>query len=152
MTRQQLRKKLVSWLRQGISPRRLGVTLALGFTIGCLPVVGAPTLVCAGLAVALGLNLPAIQAANYVAMPFQLALIVPFVRLGAKATSVGTPSIAPTALLHAPMFDTAVHMGGLACQALVGWVLVAIPAGALMAAALTFGLKRIMPQRAESQS
>src|SRR5580693_10789122 len=70
------------WLRQGISPRRLALTLALGFAIGCIPVVGIPTLVCAALALALRLNLPAIQAANYLVMPLQLLLIVPFVRLG----------------------------------------------------------------------
>ena len=70
------------WLRQGISPRRLALTLALGFAIGCIPVVGIPTLVCAALALALRLNLPAIQAANYAVMPLQLVLIVPFVRLG----------------------------------------------------------------------
>jgi hypothetical protein len=46
-------------------------------------VVGIPTVLCAGVALALlRLNLPAIQAANYAAMPLQLALIVPFVRLG----------------------------------------------------------------------
>src|SRR5580658_5326810 len=70
------------WLRQGITPQRLALTLALGFAIGCIPVVGIPTLVCAALALTLRLNLPAIQAANYIVMPLQLLLIVPFVRLG----------------------------------------------------------------------
>ena len=72
----------ILWLSQGISPGRLALTLALGFAIGCIPVVGVPTILCATLALALRLNLPAIQAANYAAMPFQLALIVPFVRMG----------------------------------------------------------------------
>ena len=76
-------------MRQGISPRRLALTLALGFTIGCVPVVGIPTLLCAALALALGLNLPAIQVANYAAMPFQLALIAPFLRLGARFSAFG---------------------------------------------------------------
>ncbi|MGD0548488.1 MAG: DUF2062 domain-containing protein, partial [Terracidiphilus sp.] len=64
-----MKRKAAEWLRQGISPRRLALTLALGFAIGCIPVVGIPTLVCAALALALRLNLPAIQAANYVVMP-----------------------------------------------------------------------------------
>src|SRR5208282_6377489 len=76
------KRNAIYWLRQGISPRRLALTLALGFAIGCIPVVGIPTVLCSALALALRLNLPAIQAANYVAMPLQLALIVPFVRLG----------------------------------------------------------------------
>jgi uncharacterized protein (DUF2062 family) len=150
MAGRELKRKVVGWLRQGISPRRLAVTLALGFTIGCLPVVGAPTLLCAGLALGLGLNLPAIQAANYVAMPFQLALIVPFVKLGAKATAAGTPSIAPSALIHASMSDLALRMGGLAGEALLGWLLVAVPVGAFMTAALTVGLRQVLPQKAEA--
>ena len=150
MKRQNLRQKIVGWLRQGISPRRLAVTLALGFTIGCLPLVGVPTLLCAGLALSLGLNLPAIQAANYLAMPFQLALIVPFVRLGAKAAAVGAPAIAPGALLHASMFDATVRMGSLACEALLGWLLLAVPVGLLMTAVLMVGLPRVMPQQAEA--
>ena len=71
---------LAGWLRQGTSPRRLALTLALGFAIGCIPVVGIPTVLCAALAQAMRLNQPAIQAANYAAMPLQLFLIVPFVR------------------------------------------------------------------------
>src|ERR1700728_3836708 len=76
------KRKAVLWLSLGISPRRLALTLALGFAVGCIPVIGIPTVLCAGLALALRLNLPAIQTANYVAMPLQLILIVPFVRLG----------------------------------------------------------------------
>src|ERR1700679_2208582 len=76
------KRKAVLCLRLGISPRRLALTLALGFAVGCIPVIGIPTVLCAGLALALRLNLPAIQTANYIAMPLQLILIVPFVRLG----------------------------------------------------------------------
>ena len=44
------------WLRQGMSPQRLALTLALGFAIGCIPVVGIPTVLCAGLALTLRLE------------------------------------------------------------------------------------------------
>ena len=50
-----MRQKAEMWLRQGISPQRLALTLALGFAIGCIPVIGVPTAVC--LVVALGLRL-----------------------------------------------------------------------------------------------
>jgi uncharacterized protein (DUF2062 family) len=61
---ESIKRKLAIWMRQGISPRRLALTLALGFAIGCIPVVGIPTVVCAAMALAFRLNLPAIQAAN----------------------------------------------------------------------------------------
>ncbi len=142
------KRNAMLWLRQGISPRRLALTLALGFAVGCIPVVGIPTVLCAGLALALRLNLPAIQAANYVAMPLQLALIVPFVRLGRwLVPSHSGPAFDPRALLHLPALHVATNlaasMGGMAGQALLAWLLVAIPAVALMTLALTRMLRRI---------
>ena len=132
------------WLRQGITPFRLALTLALGFAIGCIPVIGIPTVLCAGLALLCGLNLPAIQAANYVAMPLQLLLILPFVRLGQWMFAWG-PHKALTlgALLHNPPAHVATQMGWLAGQAVLAWMLVAGPAVAVLTATLTPVLKRI---------
>ncbi len=151
ITIERLEQNLAAWLRQGITPRRLALTLALGFTIGCIPVLGAPTLLCAGLALALRLNMPAIQAANYAAMPFQLALLVPFVRLGAHIVS---PSALPAitaqqalrlspALLRVSPLHLAAQMGAIAGRAMAGWLLVAIPAIILITLALQAMLKRI---------
>jgi uncharacterized protein (DUF2062 family) len=131
-------------LRQGISPRRLALTLALGFAIGCIPVVGIPTLVCAALALTLRLNLPAIQAANYAVMPLQLLLIVPFVRLGGwLIASSRNPSLQAGALLHASPHVVATQMGWMAGQALLAWVLIAFPAVLLLTFMLTKVLRRI---------
>lgn len=142
------KRNVIFCLSQGISPRRLALTLALGFAVGCIPVVGIPTVLCAGLALALRLNLPVIQMANYVVMPLQLALIVPFVRLGRRIVPPhGGPAFDPRALLHLPDLSLATHLatsiGGLAAQALLAWLLVAIPAVALMTFALTHMLRRI---------
>ena len=132
------------WLRQGISPRRLALTLALGLAIGCIPVVGIPTALCAVLALALRLNLPAIQAANYVAMPMQLLLIVPFVRLGGWLFASGRGG-APraSALLHASPLNLFEQLGGMAGHAMLAWLLIAVPAVALLTAALTLLLRRV---------
>jgi uncharacterized protein (DUF2062 family) len=133
-----------AWLLQGISPRRLALTLALGFAIGCIPVVGIPTILCAALALALRLNLPAIQAANYLAMPLQLLLILPFVRMGGwllASSTAKTPSAA-TLMRFSPL-DLATRMGSLAGHALLAWFLIAIPAVLLMTATLTVMLRRI---------
>jgi uncharacterized protein (DUF2062 family) len=132
------------WMSQGVSPRRLALTLALGFAIGCIPVVGIPTVLCLTVALALRLNMPAIQVANYAAMPLQLALIVPFMRLGRWLLSAEPLRLAPPrALLSLPLLDVASHMGRMAGQALLAWLLVAIPAVALMTATLTLMLRRI---------
>jgi uncharacterized protein (DUF2062 family) len=140
------------WLRQGISPRRLALTLALGFAIGCIPVVGIPTLLCAALALALRLNLPAIQAANYAVMPLQLLLIVPFVRFGGWLTaSRPHQAIQASALLHIPTARIATQVGWLAGQALLAWAVIAVPAVLIITLALTELLRRI-PALAEIEA
>jgi uncharacterized protein (DUF2062 family) len=139
-----MQRNLVQWLRQGVSPRRLALTLALGFAIGCIPVVGLPTVLCVALAFGLRLNLPAIQAANYAAMPFQLALIVPFVRLGARLFSAsGQAAAAPAALSQLSSMHLFLSVGTLAGHALVAWFLIAGPAVVLMTVTLTAMLQRI---------
>lgn len=149
---ERMKRGIATWLGQGVSPRRLGLTLALGFAIGCIPVVGIPTVLCAGLALALRLNLPAMQAANYAAMPMQLMLIVPFVRMGGWLLAWG-PRQAQVAggLLGLSPAKLAGHMGWLAVQALVAWVLVAAPAVMLMTLTFTRMLRRI-PALAEAES
>jgi uncharacterized protein (DUF2062 family) len=132
------------WLRQGVSPRRLALTLALGLAVGCIPVVGIPTALCAALAIALRLNLPAIQAANYVAMPLQLVLIVPFVRLGGWLFASGhDPAPRASALLHASPLNLLEQLGGMAGHAMLAWLLIAVPAVVLLTAALTLLLRRV---------
>lgn len=135
---------LAQWLQQGMSPRRLALTLALGFAIGCIPVVGVPTVLCAALALILKLNQPAIQAANYVAMPLQLLLIVPFMRLGKWLFALSTLDDRFSAWLrHTLIAGPAVKAGGLAGEALLGWMLVAIPSVMLMWLTFTLMLRRI---------
>ena len=144
-----LKRNVTLWLRQGVSPRRLALTLALGFAIGCIPVLGLPTVLCAALAFGLKLNLAAIQAANYAAMPFQLALILPFVRLGERIfRSAAHPALqAPVLHLSASgtvlHLDSLLHLGSLTGHALVAWLLLAAPAVLLMTAPLTAMLRRI---------
>jgi uncharacterized protein (DUF2062 family) len=139
-----LKRKVTVWLRQGISPQQLALTLALGFAIGCIPVVGIPTVLCALLALTLKLNLPAIQAANYAVMPLQMVLIVPFAHLGGRLFSFGSGhAIKAETLLHTSPLALVSRLGGLAGQALLAWLVIAIPAVALMTVTLTAVLRRI---------
>jgi uncharacterized protein (DUF2062 family) len=158
-------------VRRGISPRRLALTLALGFVLGCIPVIGIPTALCAMVAILFRLNLPAMQAANYAAMPFQVALIVPLARMGRLITIRIVPFAARkaadlratdiSALTHSPMelirhssaqFSGRLleEIGLLAGQALVAWLVVAVPVVLLLTVALT-GLLRRVPALAQAE-
>ncbi len=83
ISRRYVIEPLRAQLRQGITPERLALTLALGLALGSFPVLGVTTALCAVVGVALRLNQPAIQMANYAAYPLQLALLVPFFQAGA---------------------------------------------------------------------
>ncbi len=146
---ESIERKASQWLRQGISPQRLALTLALGFTVGCIPVVGIPTVLCLALALVFRLNLPALQAANYAMMPLQWLLMAPFVHLGARL--FGSVRGAEARLMpHTPPMALVAQMGGMAGQALLAWLLIAIPAVALMTATLTVLLRRV-PALAEAE-
>lgn len=143
--------QLAAALREGISPRRMALTLALGFAIGCIPVIGIPTALCAMLALTLRLNLPAIQAANYAAMPLQMLLILPFVRLGGWLFAPGQQqSLSAGAMLHGSASHFLFSSGTLAVQALLAWFVIAGPAVVLMTLGLTAVLQRVPVLAAES--
>lgn len=139
-----MKRKMAEWLRQGISPQRLALTLALGIAIGCIPVVGVTSALCLVAALSLRLNFPVIQAANWAAMPLQVVLIVPFVRLGGKLfTSGSSHAVEAGTLLHATPLELIARMGSLAGQAVLAWLLIAIPAVALLTLLLTAVLRRV---------
>ncbi len=66
------------------SPARAGWTAALGFGIGMFPLLGVTTLMCAIIAKMFRLKQGPIQFGNYAALPFQIVLIIPFLRLGER--------------------------------------------------------------------
>lgn len=132
--------QLAAWLRMGISPERLALTLALGFAFGCLPIVGLPTALCAVVAVRFGLNLPVIQAANCAAAPFQLALILPLSRLG--GWMFGHQTVTASTLGHASLQAIWVS-GNVASHALAAWLVIAAPMVLLLTLALRPVLERV---------
>jgi uncharacterized protein (DUF2062 family) len=136
-------RQIAGWLRMGISPQRLALTLALGFAIGCLPVIGVPTALCAVVAIGFGLNVPVIQAANYAAMPVQIALILPLARLGGWMFQTGQrPGLTGT-FGHGLSMQTLWASGNVAGHALAAWVVIAGPMVVLLTLALTPVLQRV---------
>jgi uncharacterized protein (DUF2062 family) len=75
-------QSFVQLLRQGLTPKKLAFTIALGITLGVTPVLGSTVLLCTLAAIVLQLNPPAIQIVNWLVYPLQLALLVPFLRAG----------------------------------------------------------------------
>jgi len=77
---------IVDLLRQGITPEKIALSIALGAVLGIFPVLGSTTLLCAAAALVLRLNLPAIQVVNFLIYPLQLILFLPFLQMGSRIT------------------------------------------------------------------
>lgn len=69
-------------LKEGMSPRKVSLCIALGVALGIFPVLGMTTLLCTIAAVVLRLNMPAIQMVNFIVYPIQLILLAPFYGIG----------------------------------------------------------------------
>jgi uncharacterized protein (DUF2062 family) len=80
--RRRILEPLLALLRQGMSPKRLALCVAIGVVVGNIPILGVSTLLCAAIALVFRLNLPAIQLVQAAMAPTQVLLIIPFVRLG----------------------------------------------------------------------
>jgi uncharacterized protein (DUF2062 family) len=80
----RLIRPILDLLRQGVTPEKLALSLALGLVLSVFPAVGWTTTLCALAALIFRLNLPAIQMINYFMYPAQIALLLPFFRLGEK--------------------------------------------------------------------
>ena len=86
----------VELLKQGMSPEKIALTVALGISLGVVPVIGSTTTLCTLAAISLRLNLPAIMLVNGVVYPLQIALLVPFLRAGAWLFRVDGPKLTVT--------------------------------------------------------
>jgi uncharacterized protein (DUF2062 family) len=115
-------------LKQGVTPEKMALSLALGVTLGIFPALGWTTALCAIAAVLLQLNLPAIQIVNYFMYPAQIALLIPFFRLGewlfgAPRLAISVPQM--YAMIHASVWNAIRMLWTTTWHAIVVWCMVA---------------------------
>ena len=150
--RRRVLAPIVAQLRQGITPEKVALTIALGCALGIFPILGSSTLLCALAAIRLRLNLPVIQLVNYLVYPLQLILLLPFYRAG--ETLFGQP--------HVPIFSVTelidrfrvgpgqffIDYGMVGVYGIVVWCLLA----PLLVAALSCSLRPALRRLARSTS
>lgn len=115
-------------MRRGISSDEIALTVALGLVLAIFPILGTTTALCACAALAFRLNQPIIQLVNYAAYPLQLALLIPFYRVG--ETLFGRPHIPLSIPLLIDQFKANVprfieDFGLIALGGIAAWLLVA---------------------------
>jgi uncharacterized protein (DUF2062 family) len=124
---QRVRGPVIALLKQGLTPEGVSLSLACGVAAGLFPVIGATTLLGFVIGGALGLNLPALQLANWLAYPLQLAMIIPLVRLGewlAGAPPVTFSVVEVVARTTADPMDGLVRYGMTGLHGILGWMAV----------------------------
>jgi uncharacterized protein (DUF2062 family) len=111
----------------------LALSVGLALVLGVFPMYGCPTLLCAAAAIVLRLNLPAMQLVNALATPLQLALLMPFHRLGdllLPAAGAADPRV--PAGVHSEAWRFLDGIWTLAVHAIAGWFCVCAPLGILL--------------------
>jgi uncharacterized protein (DUF2062 family) len=145
----KLVRPVIDLLKQGVTPEKMALSLALGVTLGIFPALGWTTALCAIAALALRLNLPAIQIVNYFMYPAQIALLIPFFRLGewvfrAPRLAISVPQI--YAMIHASVWNAIRLLWTTTWHAIVAWCLVAPVVAGIVYTILTPVLRRALRQ------
>lgn len=135
-------------LQQGLSPEKIALCLALGAAISSVPIsFGLGTALCTAAAIILRLNLPAIQAANWISAPLQVLLFIPYMRAGEFLTRAKPLPLSMTqisAMFRADLWGSLGRLWGSILRATLGWA-VALPLEVLLIYALLAPLLRMIP-------
>jgi uncharacterized protein (DUF2062 family) len=142
----RLVRPVIELLRQGVTPEKIALSIVFGITLGVFPVLGSTTALCAIAALAFRLNLPAIQIVNYFVYPLQIALLIPFFRLGEKLFAaqhlpLSVPQI--YAMIHASVSGAIRALWTTTWHAMVIWCLLAPLAGIVLYLILAPALRRV---------
>lgn len=76
-------------IKQGVTPEKIALTVAMGSVLGLFPVPGVTTLLCVMAASVLRLNHAVIQVVNYAVYPLQLILMGGYYALGSQWFGLG---------------------------------------------------------------
>jgi uncharacterized protein (DUF2062 family) len=123
--RRRLTGPLTVILKQGVTPEKIALSIALGVALGVFPVLGSTTILCALAAILLRLNLPAIQLVNYLIYPLQIALLLPLMRLGGWFFDADPIRFSPAqilAMIRTDLWQAVVTLGGATLHAVLAWL------------------------------
>lgn len=140
---------LLRLLREGLTPEGLACSLAVGLALGIIPLFGTSTALCVGAALAFRLNQPAMQVANYLAYPLQIALLIPFIRLGERLFAAPRLPLSLPHLLDAVKADAWTALGASwtsLWHGAVAWALVVPLPAALLAWVLASAFRKVAVQ------
>jgi uncharacterized protein (DUF2062 family) len=143
---------LLGLLTMGLSPTKLAVTVALGFVVGIMPLLGVATLVCTALGYRFRLNIPALLLICYLAGPFHLVLYLPFIKLGIWIFGASEFRMSFDLILDLFRQDWLLALNKIWLANMLGvaaWVLVSLPLGLLIYFSLKPLLRRVLHRKSQ---
>lgn len=132
-------------LKNGISQKRLAVSLALGITIGLIPFYGVTTLLVGIVAIALRLDFVIMQVVHYVVHPVQLLLLIPFFKAGNLLIAKNTVDFSISeyfALFRENFWFALSELWKINLSAVVVWFIISIPLSYGLYYAFHYSIKR----------
>ncbi|MGA2115877.1 MAG: DUF2062 domain-containing protein [Bryobacteraceae bacterium] len=145
-----LRRRIVipilDLLRQGITPEKIALSIALGITLGVTPVLGSTTILCFLAAVFFRLNLSAIQLVSWVVYPPQLALLIPFIRMGEWIFAPRPAGISLTQILnliHTDVWSAIATLWTAIMHGLVAWLALGLLASPVIYLVLAAAMRKL---------
>lgn len=142
---------VLNLLRQGMTPHKLAVTVALGTVVGILPALGVTTVMGTALAARFRLNIAATVLVSYLVHPLQLLLIIPFIKAGIFMFGLEELKLSLDEMIAMFRLDWLAALNKLwvaNLAAVSAWAILALPVGGLLYLALLPVLKRVLPKPA----
>ena len=130
----RVKRKLLSVIREGLKKgfthEKIAISITLGAVIGIIPVYGITTVVVSVLALSLRLNMVVMQAVHYILHPIQIALFIPFFKVGEIFLRGSTVEVSFSEYIH--LFRTDFWAGlnelwKLNLSAVIVWGIISIP-------------------------
>jgi len=136
-------------IKEGISVEKLSVSLVLGLTVGLIPLYGLTTLIISFIALSLRLNFIAMQVAHYIVHPIQIALLIPFLKLGdsvVKDTDVNFSVHQYIGLFKMDFWGTLREFWLINLSAIAIWFIISIPLSIGLYFLIKRAIRRYLPR------
>lgn len=150
--KRRLVQPMLNLLRQGMTPRKLASTVAVGAVVGIMPVLGFTTVLSTAIAARFRLNIAATVLVSYLVQPLQLLFALPLIRIGISLFGLSELrlSFEEIQALFRNNWLEALQKLWLATLAGVSvWALMALPLGCMLYLLLLPVFKRVLPKPLE---